>query len=414
MRRSAVGSMVTTAVAMALLATSGVAHGAGTAPVAREDRYLLPGGATLRVAADEGVLANDTSTDRPGLRAVLLVAPRHGTVALRVDGSFVYRPAPGYEGRDSFGYRAVDGNGASAMRAVKLTVNLGPRAVDDDLATPPGVRRTLPAPGVLANDVDTLGTPLVAVLLTRPTQGSVALSPRGAVDYLPRAGFAGVDSFTYRARDAYGAWSRPTTVTIRVETPNRAPVAVADDFTTTEDIVLEMAAPGLLANDTDPDGDPLVAEQVGRPSSGNVSIEPDGSFFVEPDINQDADITFRYRVGDGRSWSAVVEVLVDVIADNDPPVTEPDFYEGNAGERLTIPGPGVLANDGDPVEFDSPHAQLLTQPSGGEVAMTPDGGFTFDADPGPTRNESFTYLACDGGGCTQGEVTIGVFGDDIG
>ena len=47
------------------------------------------------------------------------------------------------------------------------------------------------------------------------------------------------------------------TVTITVTPVNDAPVAVDDTLRPTEDTALTVAAPGVLGNDTDVDGDPL-------------------------------------------------------------------------------------------------------------------------------------------------------------
>ena len=60
------------------------------------------------------------------------------------------------------------------------------------------------ADGVLANDEDSPGDPLSAQLLSGPDGGTLALAADGSFRYEPTAGFAGVDSFVYRARDAYG------------------------------------------------------------------------------------------------------------------------------------------------------------------------------------------------------------------
>jgi hypothetical protein len=67
---------------------------------------------------------------------------------------------------------------------------------------------------------------------------------------------------------------------------------------TGQDTGLEVAAPGLLANDTDADHDALQAEVAGAPLGG-VDLRPDGSFSYEPYVNSDADDFFTYRVGDG-------------------------------------------------------------------------------------------------------------------
>ena len=48
---------------------------------------------------------------------------------------------------------------------------------------------------------------------------------------------------------------------------NDAPVAVDDGYSANEDTALTMAAPGVLANDTDVDGNPLTASVVASPTT---------------------------------------------------------------------------------------------------------------------------------------------------
>jgi hypothetical protein len=59
------------------------------------------------------------------------------------------------------------------------------------------------ASGVLVNDDGTV--PTTASLLTGPVHGTLGLASDGGFDYVPQAGFFGVDSFTYRASGADGA-----------------------------------------------------------------------------------------------------------------------------------------------------------------------------------------------------------------
>ena len=56
-------------------------------------------------------------------------------------------------------------------------------------------------------------------------------------------------------------------MTITVTAVNDAPAAAADAYSTAEDTALTVAAPGVLANDTDPDGDPLTAALVTGPAT---------------------------------------------------------------------------------------------------------------------------------------------------
>jgi CSLREA domain-containing protein len=86
------------------------------APVAAADT-----GSAGMVAAP-GVLANDTDADRDPLTAQLVTAPANGTVTLNADGGYVYTPAPGFSGTDTFTYVARDAVSASAPATVTITV----------------------------------------------------------------------------------------------------------------------------------------------------------------------------------------------------------------------------------------------------------------------------------------------------
>jgi len=72
---------------------------------------------------------------------------------------------------------------------------------------------------------------LVAVAISNPAHGTLALNSNGGFTYTPNANYNGPDSFTYQARD--GAISSNTaTVTINVAGVNDAPVANADTYNT--------------------------------------------------------------------------------------------------------------------------------------------------------------------------------------
>ena len=98
---------------------------------------------------------------------------------------------------------------------------------------------------------------LTAVLVSGPAHGTLTLNADGSFTYTPAANFNGTDSFTYKANDG-AADSNVATVTSRSTAVNDAPVAVNDSYTTNEDTpLIDRRAPGVLANDTDVDGDPL-------------------------------------------------------------------------------------------------------------------------------------------------------------
>lgn len=68
-----------------------------------------------------GVLANDTAADA-SLSVTLATPPAHGRVALRRDGSFVYKPESNYFGTDTFRYVVTDGGRTSDSATVTIAV----------------------------------------------------------------------------------------------------------------------------------------------------------------------------------------------------------------------------------------------------------------------------------------------------
>ncbi len=71
-------------------------------------------------------------------------------------------------------------------------------------------------------------------------------------------------------------------MTITVDPVNDAPVATADAASIDEDAVLTVDAPGVLANDTDLDGDVLTAVIATEPAHGTVVLQPDGGYTYTP------------------------------------------------------------------------------------------------------------------------------------
>jgi RHS repeat-associated protein len=94
--------------------------------------------------------------------------------------------------------------------------------VDDSLGTTAEGK-----PSVLANDYDMNNDPLTAVLNTGVSQGTLTLNSNGHFTYAPTLGYAGSDSFTYKAYDGTG-YSASTTVTLNVTKPLSAQTNLED------------------------------------------------------------------------------------------------------------------------------------------------------------------------------------------
>jgi len=318
-------------------------------------------------------------------------------------------------------------------------------AVDDSAVTDAHTPVTVAAPGVLDNDSGLLvgDTLAVTAVNTGGTLGAVNWSMDGSFTYDPNgqfeyleAGNSTSDSFTYTVTDDYGI-TDTATVTITINgvydppdnTPpvyyppvyyppvNHPPVAVADAATTDEDTWVSVAAPGVLINDSDPDGDILAVTAVNTGGTlGAVNWSMDGSFTYDPNgqfeylsAGNSTTDSFTYTVSDGHGGTdtATVAIIIDGVDDtpgNNPPEAENDSATTSQDTPVTI---YVLDNDqdvdGDTLAVGSvgPASNGSVTNNGNDVTYTPSGNFT--------GTDSFTYTISDGhGGTDTATVTVNV------
>src|SRR5690606_22357716 len=119
------------------------------------------------------------------------------------------------------------------------------------------------------------------------------------------------------------------TVTITVKPVNDPPVAANDGpYQVNEDTTLTVdAGTGVLANDTDLEGDALTAIPVATTVNGALTLNPDGSFTYVPNADFSGLDSFPYGARDNSSPaldSSVATVIIEVAAVNDPPVAAND------------------------------------------------------------------------------------------
>src|SRR4029434_472401 len=111
-------------------------------------------------------------------------------------------------------------------------------------------------------------------------------------------------------------------------------------YTTTEDTALNMGAPGVLANDSDVDGDTLSAVLVSQPTHGTLSLNSNGSFSYVPAANYNGSDSFTYKANDGQADSGVATVSITITAVNDAPVAVNDSYTTAEDTALNVVVPG--------------------------------------------------------------------------
>ncbi|WP_180700088.1 Ig-like domain-containing protein [Pseudomonas crudilactis] len=211
--------------------------GENQAPISNADT----GSTSFGVPITLSLLTNDSDPDGNNplsITALTQPAAGQGTVALSGTAAVVYTPPAVVNTplTTTFTYKAQDAKGLASANPATVTItvapNRAPTAVADSVAT---LGVAIPI-NVLANDTDPEGNvPLGVASLTQPAAGRGTVSTDGTViTYTPPATVttAFTTTFTYIARDSFGALSTPATVTVQV-----SPRPAAETFTITTSTV---------------------------------------------------------------------------------------------------------------------------------------------------------------------------------
>ena len=288
-------------------------------------------------------------------------------------------------------------------------VNEAPVAADDSFTlAEDSVLNVSALLGLLSNDNDPDDADTLSVtLLTGTSNGSLSLNADGSFTYTPNADFNGSDSFTYSVSDGNGGTSSGT-VELEVTAVNDAPVAAGESYATSAgSLPLEVGSvDGVLANDTDADGDDLATVLLTGPANGTLVLDADGSFTYAPSALFQGEVNFTYEVRDGAGGSDTATATITVAPAGAPPA---ELYTIDEDGVLDVDAAnGLLANDpnvpGDPLQ-----AEIVTGPQNGSLALNADGSFSYTPDADFNGSDVFIYSATDSAGVTvQSEVEITV------
>lgn len=475
---------------------------ANDAPIANDDTSSVDEDTVLNVVAP-GVLANDTDDEGDPLTVTELngSTPLTGTstegadVTINPNGSFSYDPtgssslqalAAGQQVGDTFTYTVEDSSGASDEGTATITVtgvNDAPGVTLDGgtLAYTENDPAAPISPNATVADVDDANLESASIQITGNfssgqdvlafvNTASITGSFNAGTGTLTLTGTATVADYqaalrsvTYR-NTSDGPSTATRTVTfqvsdgtdtssaqtrdITVSAVNDPPTAVDDASSTDEDTVLNVVAPGVLANDTDPDaGDTKTVSKVEgsaanvgtaittakgatvtQNANGSYSYDPTGSATLQGLSTGDQTTdTWTYRMQDGASAEsnlATVTITVDGVSD--APTAGADSYDGvgnttlHVGESKPAGQPGkelsgdVLDNDTDP---DTAASSLTAVPEtvattrGGSATIDSDGSFSYRPAAGDTGvTDTFTYTVTDGVATDSGTVSIDLVG----
>ena len=302
-----------------------------TPPIASNDNFV----AFVDQTVSSSVVGNDGDPDGDVIgivdpvtgilanTAVTITTTQGGTAVIQPSGAFVYTPATGFVGVDTFEYNIADPSGETDNATVSFTVTGDPDpAVNDEPDANDDVvvaqKNTTATGTALDNDTDPNGDPLLvseidgvavvagtATVVTTPNGGTIELSQDGSYVYNPANDFVGTESVTYTIVDVNGA---SDTATIVLSVFDNPPLA-DDDINATE---IDVPVSGnVLTNDTDPNPnddltvvDPATGLAAATPvmltttGGGSVVINPDGTYEYTPATGFTGEDTFQYSVAD--------------------------------------------------------------------------------------------------------------------
>lgn len=463
-----------------------------TPPTAVPDTVNLVQGAQANGAAP-GVLANDTDPDfgstlsvaalvSPADGSVLAVAATgvsvagvYGSLLIRSDGSYVYKAdsaaatalAKGQSGTDTFTYIVRDNNNSDASSTLTFTVagvNDAPAPGNDFYAVANTGTLVVVKNGVLSNDTDPDRNPADALTVVAVNgnatavgnavalaYGMLQLNADGSLTYTPNSLNVALlnllllgpvtENVSYDVGDGSGGVATAT-IQITIMGTNRAPAANDDAgpaYTVQQDGILTTnVAQGVLANDSDPDGNTLSAQLVTNPTHGTLTLNGDGSFVYRPDALYYGADSFTYQASDGSLPSNTAKVTLDVTHVNHDPVAAADSAAVTAGGIITVnAASGLLVNDAD-IDTGFGDRQAVTSVQVGDTVLTlaanssgsivtdygiltvgSDGAFSYVANgaastalgDGALTGDDFTYTISDGqGGTASARLSIAISG----
>ncbi len=391
-------------------------------PVALADNATTPSGTSTTIC----VLANDSNSGgstatTATVTAPVFTQPANGTVTTGLNGCLVFTPTPGFSGTTVFSYTICDpttGLCSSATVGVNV-LSAPPVAVPDSQTIAFGQSTTI---CVFANDTDKTNAQATlsnvsAPIVVQPLNGTVTAGVNGCLVYTPAPGFTGIDSFSYTICDlADPTKCASTTVSITVRS---APPAANPDSKTAA-LGTPLGTPltiSVLINDLDKLGNPasltnVTLPTVGTPTSGTVTVNPDGTITYTPDPGFSGLASFGYTICDVDDPTLCATTTVNINVQSAPPTAVADVKVTAFNTPTSVT---VLANDldklGNPASLTNVTAPtILTAFANGTASINATTGvLSYTPNAGFTGTDVATYQICDltdPTKCTSTTVTI--------
>ena len=337
--------------------TSG-SGGTNRNPVAANDSGFNALQNTPFTVAASALLANDSDPDGDPLTITGASGGVNGTATFNAQANNItFTPTTGFTGNGSFNYAISDGRGGTANASVSLFVDAKPVATNDSgFTTPQNTAVNIAESALLANDTDPNSDPLSVTGVSGGVNGTASFNTQTRnVTFTPTTGFNGTGTFTYSISDGRGGTASANVSVAVGNTTNQPPTATNDSgFSTAQNTPIVIPAASLLANDTDPNGDPLSITGVSGGVNGTATFNAQNNAVTfTPTTGFTGNASFNYAISDGRGGTAGAAVSLAVTAatsvglfsasDTPAVVSDPDAGQVNLGVRFLASTGGTIA-----------------------------------------------------------------------
>ena len=293
---------------------------------------LEAGTATTTTGGSSNVLSNDTDPENDILQAQLVSSPINtSSFALQSSGTFTYVHNGSETTTDSFTYRAFDG--AKQGNTVTVTIQITPvndcPTVDNplgDVNVSENASNTILNVGNVFTDVDRVGgipdNLTYTVTQTGTDLATVTINTATVtIDYIEDQ--YGSFVVTVTANDNAGCITTSDAFDVNIGSVNEAPITVTDSITLVEGGTATETTAGsssVLSNDSDPDGDSIIAQVIDTPiNSSSFSLQSSGTFSYTHDGSETTTDLFTYRTFDNIDTGNTVTVTIQITPINDCP-----------------------------------------------------------------------------------------------
>ena len=387
-------------------------------PVTVTDSITLAeaGTATTTSAGSSNVLSNDTDPDGDALQAQLVSSPVNtSSFALQSSGTFTYVHNGSETTTDSFTYRAFDG--AKQGNTVTVTIQISPVNDCPTIANPLGninvsenASNTIINVGNVFNDVDRVGGNPDNLSYTVTHSGtSIATvtinTATVTIDYIENQ--SGSFVVTVTANDNAGCNTTNDVFNVNISSVNQAPITVTDSITLVEAGTATTTSAGssnVLSNDSDPDGDSILAQVIDSPiNSSSFSLQNSGTFTYVHNGSETTTDSFTYRTFDGIDPGNTVTVTIQITPVNDCPTVANPIADVNVQEDAadSVFSVSSVFDDVDRVGGIPDSLSYSVTHTGAGIATVTLNTATITIDYIDNQTGSFvvTLTVDDGGGC---------------